>query len=152
MTDHGELRRLAEAAREVAPGEWRGTISDDGCGEQHEIVDGDGETVVGLIWYDGPQLMMGDEIKAHITAASPATVLALLDERDRLLRVVDNTVEERDTAQLRAETLVAECQQYLHLLKRCEWEAGGWCPICRERMNHGHAPDCELARALRGEG
>jgi HAMP domain-containing protein len=84
MTDHDELRRLAEAAREVAPGEWRGTISDDGCGEQHEIVDGDGETVVGLIWYDGPQLMMGDEIKAHIVATQPATVLALLDERDRL--------------------------------------------------------------------
>jgi hypothetical protein len=45
-----------------------------------------------------------------------------------------------------------EADRLAELLKRCEWEAGGWCPICRERMNHGHAPGCELARALRGEG
>ena len=62
-------------------------------------------------------------------AASPDAVLKLLDENDRLRG----------------------------LLKRCEWSVHdddyrNYCPICMEYQDDGHAPDCELAQALRGEG
>jgi hypothetical protein len=36
---------------------------------------------------------------------------------------------------------VAELQDYL-------WE--DCCPDCRRRKEEGHAPDCELAKALKG--
>ena len=43
------------------------------------------------------------------------------------------------------------------LLKRREWEAdqeigAPWCPECGANKKQGHAPDCELAAALKEVG
>jgi hypothetical protein len=57
---------------------------------------------------------------------------------------------ERDAAQEKNANLLA-------LLRRVEWVAElqdylweDCCPDCRRRKEEGHAPDCELAKALKG--
>jgi hypothetical protein len=48
-------------------------------------------------------------------------------------------------------------EELLALLRRVEWVAElqdylweDCCPDCRRRKEEGHAPDCELAKALKG--
>jgi hypothetical protein len=136
MTDHGELRRLAEAAREVAPGEWAG----DGIliyyrgGMICEMSEPHATQYVEHkpLSISSPEWKAAMTVKAHIAAASPATVLALLDERDRLAELLKK---------LEHSFVDGDSPNFVNM-----------CPICHMGDFEDHAPDCELARALRGEG
>jgi hypothetical protein len=118
-----ELRRLAEAA---TPGPWCNVKDTVFHGEIRQAND-EGFALIAVM----PELDDREADFDYIAAASPDAVLALLDERDRLAE----------------------------LLKRCEWSGADYlgkdaCPICERGVwyyGKEHAPDCELAQALRGE-
>ncbi|HBO7092379.1 TPA: ead/Ea22-like family protein [Pseudomonas aeruginosa] len=83
MTDHAELRRVAEAA---TPGPWS-------CNRHWAIVGGpileftNGAAQQQIAMACGQSWMRDDELRNNaefIAAANPKTVLALLDEIDRL--------------------------------------------------------------------
>lgn len=81
MTDHAELRRLAKAA---TPGEWRVQT---GCSWRRIGTDnGDGDVLRPCTHpHDGwPDIEAPVENLEYIAAANPKTILALLDEIDRL--------------------------------------------------------------------
>lgn len=81
MTDHAELRRLAKAA---TPGEWRVQT---GCSWRRIGTDnGDGDVLRPCTHpHDGwPDIAAPVENLEYIAAANPKTILALLDEIDRL--------------------------------------------------------------------
>ena len=129
-----ELRRLAEAAKPQCDYHPNMTY------EAVERVPEDGDCVEAVILFDDNDYAAevyghmaydvdGMALAKYWAAASPDAVLKLLDENDRLRG----------------------------LLKRCEWSVHdddyrNYCPICMEYQDDGHAPDCELAQALRGEG
>lgn len=69
MTDHDELRRLAQAATEIPNGCCHADAETHHSHFLHSYMDG---SAVRLPW------------AAFIAAANPATVIALLDERDEL--------------------------------------------------------------------
>src|SRR5690606_12936570 len=113
-----ELRRVAEAA---TPGPWAWRMSQDGrildlitleTGYNEEIITPS---------HINAWLQVKGGLKDFIPTFDPATALALLDEIERLRRV----------------------------LEQVEWEQSpANCPICDGYKSHGHAPDCELAAAL----
>ena len=145
-----ELRRLAEAA---TPGPWCNMADTVFHGEIRQASD-DGFALIATM----PYLDDREADFEYIAAMHPARAIELLDEVDRLQGLVavlaseySETVVEPYEAVEWAKSWIANYERLRGLLKRCEWENGGWCPVCRERMNHGHASDCELARALRGE-
>ncbi len=81
MTDHAELRRLAKAA---TPGPWRVQT---GCSWRRIGTDsGDGDVLRPCTHpYDGwPDIVAPAENLKYIASANPKTILALLDEIDRL--------------------------------------------------------------------
>lgn len=81
MTDHAELRRLAEAA---TPGPWRVQT---GCSWRRIGTDsGDGDVLRPCTHpHDGwPDIAAPVENLEYIAAANPKTTIALLDEIDRL--------------------------------------------------------------------
>ncbi|EME0456337.1 TPA: ead/Ea22-like family protein [Pseudomonas aeruginosa] len=81
MTDHAELRRLAKAA---TPGPWRVQT---GCSWRRIGTDsGDGDVLRPCTHpHDGwPDIVAPAENLKYIASANPKTVLALLDEIDRL--------------------------------------------------------------------
>ncbi|MBA5189783.1 ead/Ea22-like family protein [Pseudomonas aeruginosa] len=81
MTDHAELRRLAKAA---TPGPWRVQT---GCSWRRIGTDsGDGDVLRPCTHpHDGwPDIVAPAENLKYIASANPKTILALLDEIDRL--------------------------------------------------------------------
>ncbi|WP_341986876.1 ead/Ea22-like family protein [Pseudomonas aeruginosa] len=81
MTDHAELRRLAKAA---TPGPWRVQT---GCSWRRIGTDsGDGDVLRPCTHpHDGwPDIVAPAENLKYIASANPNTILALLDEIDRL--------------------------------------------------------------------
>ena len=80
-----ELRRIAEAA---TPGPWTSPWEQkDGFDpEEYGFYGASGDKIVGLLWYDGWHLECSEENARHIATFDPTTVLALLDEIERLRR------------------------------------------------------------------
>ena len=90
MTDTTELRRAAEAA---TPGPWCAFISSDVSEVQKE--NNHRDAVVHWSGFDAGDLPKRQRPKdaLFIALANPATILALLDEREKLLKVVDAAKE-----------------------------------------------------------
>ncbi|HCF2029392.1 TPA: ead/Ea22-like family protein [Pseudomonas aeruginosa] len=96
MTDHAELRRLAKAA---TPGPWRVQT---GCSWRRIGTDsGDGDVLRPCTHpHDGwPDIVAPAENLKYIASANPKTILALLDEIDRLK--AENEALRKDAARYR---------------------------------------------------
>lgn len=109
-----ELAKLREIAEAATPGPWISPWHLE-CenAEEYGFYAANGEKVVGLFWFDGYHLECSEENARHIATFDPPTVLALLDEIERLRRAVEQV----------------------------EWEQRpANCPICDEYKSHGHAP------------
>ena len=91
MSEHAELRRLAEAA---TPGPWKHESQKDESGSYQTVqwvMAGDPEWAHVLVAEDHATVLHGPHVEipaeanaAYIAAANPATILSLLDEIDRL--------------------------------------------------------------------
>lgn len=99
-----ELRRIAEAA---TPGPWTSPWEQkDGLDpEEYGFYGASGDKIVGLLWYDGWHLECSEENARHIATFDPPTVLAMLDEIERLRREI--SVQQTTLENLRS-ALVAE--------------------------------------------
>ncbi|HHK4000367.1 TPA: ead/Ea22-like family protein [Pseudomonas aeruginosa] len=136
MTDHAELRRLAKAA---TPGPWRVQT---GCSWRRIGTDsGDGDVLRPCTHpHDGwPDIVAPAENLKYIASANPKTILALLDEIDRLsdelsactehpggcgyLReAAKRRTEERDQFKEENEALRESLQALIHISDATGWE------------------------------
>jgi hypothetical protein len=135
MTDHDELRRLAQAATEIPNGCCHADAETHHGHFLHSYMDG---SAVKLPW------------GAFIAAANPATVIALLDERDELLGALNdqcdwgNAVAERDAA--RADLAAANARAK-ELTEAC-LEARSEGVRLRERITEYEKDSADMARQL----
>lgn len=126
-----ELRRIAEAA---TPGPWTSPWEQkDGLDpEEYGFYGASGDKIVGLLWCDGWHLECSEENARHIATFDPPTVLALLDEIERLRQTVDALQLDR-----------RDLKDVISVLEQEQRRAGRYLEDARDELAHGRIQSAE---------